>query len=134
MGKCINIEQAYDEAKSGEVIYPHFDVDGKYSKKKPQSASNSGAVIQPRSSYSNYKSAEYDELSKLITSPLTPVVRPPKIIKTLVIAYRQGQGKSSILYMPRYVFSILEESDFVMGDSESNPSIPSFTTNSLYGK
>ena len=59
-----------------------------------------------------YKENEYRELAALIEEPTTPIVRPPKVLRTLVVSYPSGQT----LYMPRYIVYFADEARFVVGD------------------
>jgi len=65
--------------------------------------------------YVNYQEAVYGELQGLVSEPDTPILAPAKIVRTLILPYTDPK-QSSRLYMPRYVYSVLEQSKFVLGD------------------
>lgn len=63
--------------------------------------------------YSAYKDSEYREMRKLLEQPVTPLVKPPKVLRTLITAY---PSNDRTLYTPRYVFFFADEGQFVIGD------------------
>lgn len=130
-GKCISVQDAYDEAVTGIETYPHLKK-GKQTKKKKAISSNvkshptsSESNQEPSARAENYITAKYNELAKLIKAPITPMLSPPKTVRTLIISYSKHNDRT-ILYMPRYVYSIVEDATFVMGDylNQSQPPIP----------
>ena len=54
-------------------------------------------------------------LKELIDQPITPMLSQPKTVRTLIISYSPSSQRDR-LYMPRYVFSIIENSQFVLGE------------------
>lgn len=131
-GKCTNVEGAYSDALGGEapVTGPapgssvaHAQRDESYGPRdarrgveaKPAPKAEPGAVQQPeaRININRYKAAEYGELASIIEQPVTPVVAPPKTLRTLVVAYATPE---KTLYLPRYVYYFVSEGEFVLGD------------------
>ncbi len=104
-GKCVSVEQAYEEAVSGEDIYPDMG------KGKDESAGKK-AVKSP---YTQYRSALYQELKELVDDPETPMLRPAKTIRTLIIPY-SAKNQKKTLYGTRYVYSIIDDPVFVLGE------------------
>lgn len=117
-GKCTNVEGAYSEALGGDLgnvaLVGEDDV-AKGQKKKRDAKHGAPNPPPPPAigGFTKYKDAEYAELAKIIESPVTPVVRPPEVLRTLVVAYATGE---KTLYMPRYVYYFASEAGFVMGD------------------
>ena len=117
-GKCLSVEGAYSEALGGAVeadAVASEDVAGDKakSKEKPKSRVAGESQALGRAAVNRYKAAEYAELAKAIESPITPMVLPPKVLRTLVIAYATGE---KTLYMPRYVYFFANDGAFVLGD------------------
>jgi len=50
---------------------------------------------------------------------VTPLVRPPQVLRTLIVSYTVGES----LYMPRYVFYFADEARFVIGDYFESPDV-----------
>ncbi|MEO0880933.1 MAG: TraV family lipoprotein, partial [Pseudomonadota bacterium] len=65
--------------------------------------------------YEGYQQAQYDQLAALIEAPVTPMVAPAKTIRTLILPYAD-KASGARLYMPRFVYSVLEQPRFVLGD------------------
>lgn len=111
-GKCTDVQGAYSDALGGEL--PADEAIAKDRKRDkndrpPEPRSRSVA----RANVNRYKAAEYAELAKVIEDPVTPLVQPPKILRTLIVAYATGE---KTLYMPRYVFYFANDGTFVYGD------------------
>ncbi|WP_233981864.1 TraV family lipoprotein [Pectobacterium versatile] len=127
-GQCISSDKAYEESISGVDYGNHITEDGvkddpkaSAAKAATQSATNAGTP-----SYGTYRDRVYGQLTKLIDTPKTPIVKPAKVVRTLILAYSPSlDGTTS--YMPRYVFSILEGSQFVLSGYElkQEPMLPS---------
>ena len=80
-------------------------------------ASGDGADLLPVSvtPYEGYQQAVYREVAGLVEQPVTPMLTKPKVVRTLIMPYA-GRGTEDVLYMPRYVYTMLEGPRFVMGD------------------
>ena len=120
LGKCIDVEKAYDEAAEDIHRYPHFDEKAKGTTAPEPGAYPGSSTGQPNSvtgAFHTYKEREYNELAALIEQPVTPMVKPPRVIRTLIFPYVGRQDDTNgYLYMPRYVYSILEEKQWVIGN------------------
>jgi len=75
-------------------------------------------------SYETYRDRVYKQTAKLIEDPQTPVVRKPTVIRTLIMSYSPGLD-STIAYMPRYVYSMLEGPKFVLSQYQLNETLQS---------
>jgi len=124
LGKCLDVENAYGEAVEGIHEYPHFDENAN-EKIGPDTGEHPGGSTDPdirrpdsvTPAFQGYKEREYRELVSLIDQPVTPVVKPPKVIRTLIFPYvGKADDTDGYLYMPRYVYSILEEKRWVIGN------------------
>lgn len=69
----------------------------------------------PVRAYEGYQQALYRELTGLIDQPETPMLTPPRTVRTLILPYSDGRATGT-LYMPRYVYSIVEAPTFVLGN------------------
>lgn len=128
-GKCTNVTGAYSEALGGDVE-PSAAEDSHGSKKSKgdRPARETRAREDDAAAKANmnrYKAAEYREMAGLIDDPITPVVAPPKVLRSLVVAYATSE---KTLYLPRYVYFFVSEGNFVMGDylnveSTKSPSV-----------
>ena len=116
-GKCTDVAGAYSEALGGEGDARQ----GGDSKKKSQdkarnderAASKAADPALARANITRYKAAEYGELASIIEQPVTPIVAPPKLLRTLVVAYATPE---KTLYLPRYVYYFVTDGNFVLGD------------------
>ena len=117
-GKCIHPEAAYREAvaaTSPDVGSGEVEVSTKRRVKAGQKNRQGPDLVLASGGYEGYQDAIYDQLSVMIDEPVTPMVAPAKTVRTLILPYadENAQGR---LYMPRYVFSLLEGPKFVLGD------------------
>ena len=111
MGKCISPAQAYKEALSGRELYPHMTADTADAAKKPVTSTAIASTSEP----SSYQELEYRQLHTLIKKPKTPLVSQPKVLRTLILSYTTGTDKNAKLYMPRYIYSFLDQGKFNIG-------------------
>ena len=118
-GKCINVAGAYLEAVTGiESHAPSLRNKGR--SVTPIDASRVGGQHQQDvqtgsiEAYAAYRRALYSELEALLAAPETPMLRAPRTIRTLILSYEKPDD-SKRLYMPRYVFTVVEEPAFVLG-------------------
>ena len=145
-GKCINGEQAYEEAISGEELFGNYigdegvsdvkpnqkrekEEEGFWSSLNPFSDSEETASIdkvepEPElhndkfshvkdKSYIRMKDSVYNEIKMMVDNPVTPMLRPTKVVSTLVLNY-QSNGDKTTMYGHRYVYSILKDSEFIL--------------------
>ena len=112
-GRCVDVDEAYADALAGRKVQRRLR-DRKSSADDDQTVADQTArEAQQAASYSAYKDAEYREMRKLLDQPVTPLVKPPKVLRTLITAYPSNERT---LYTPRYVFYFADEGKFVLGD------------------
>lgn len=117
-GKCISVEGAYDEAVTGIEQGSVITKDGaqpiKPSKKSTKVIADPDQPIPESETYSNYRAEHYDQLRALVSAPKTPIVKKPVEARTLILSYSPSSQKNR-LYMPRYIYSIHQPAEFVLG-------------------
>jgi len=70
--------------------------------------------------FAGYRDSVYAELRGLLDQPATPMLKAPRTVRTLILPYADRQ-RPDRLYMPRYVYSILERPEWVVGDYLVDP-------------
>tara|TARA_Y100000815_G_scaffold128290_1_gene115700 strand:- start:9749 stop:10315 length:567 start_codon:yes stop_codon:yes gene_type:complete len=128
-GQCIHPERAYEDAVAGAVSRsdPKVTNDRKMLSNGATAASTGttgrarGKVAAP---YIGYRDSVYRELQGLVEAPVTPMLRPGRTIRTLILPYADRE-RPDRLYMPRYVYSILDKPQWVVGDYLVSPVSPS---------
>lgn len=112
-GQCIHPERAYQDAVAGVASKSDPTVtNGQPSRgtARPLRQGNAGAP------YGAYRDSVYRELKGLIDAPVTPMLRPARTMRTLILPYADRQ-RPDRLYMPRYVYSILDRPEWVVGST-----------------
>lgn len=117
-GQCIHPEQAYEDA-----------VAGTHSKSDPRVTSDKamlhgGKHAMPRAgkgvqragadAWGSYRDSVHQELKGLIDAPTTPMLKPARTVRTLILPYADRQ-RPDRLYMPRYVYSVVDRPVWVVG-------------------
>lgn len=132
-GQCIHPEKAYADAVAG--VPSHSDPALTHDKAmlKGSAPANTGTASlarpggkhghQPAMPYITYRQSVYRELQGLIDAPTTPMLRAGRTVRTLILPYADRE-RPDRLYMPRYVYSILERPQWVVGDYLVNPAEP----------
>ena len=128
-GQCIHPERAYEDAVAGAVSRsdPKVTNDRKMLSNGATAASTGttgrarGKVAAP---YIGYRDSVYRELQGLVEAPVTPMLRPGRTIRTLILPYADRE-RPDRLYMARYVYSILNQPQWVVGDYLVSPVSPS---------
>ena len=128
-GQCIHPERAYEDAVAGAVSRsdPKVTNDRKMLKGSTAATASGttggsrGKVTPP---YLGYRDSVYRELQGLVEAPVTPMLRPGRTIRTLILPYADRE-RPDRLYMPRYVYSILDKPQWVVGDYLVSPVSPS---------
>ncbi|MBM9514858.1 TraV family lipoprotein [Desulfogranum marinum] len=92
-GKCIDTPSAYKEAR-----YPVIE--------EPLQSE----VPTPGGDRSNQR---YQMVAGLLEEPQKPILQPPKILRVLLLPY---EGEGDELFMTRYVYLKVEESDWILSD------------------
>jgi conjugal transfer pilus assembly protein TraV len=116
-GKCTNVAGAYDDAVNsddgqGEVAHAQHqsgdDHDSGAAERHDPAEGDRG-----RTNLNRYKTDEYGAMAAIIEQPVVPVVTPPKMLRSLVVAYATAE---KTLYMPRYIYYFVTDGSFVLGD------------------
>ncbi len=92
-GKCLDTPTAYKEAR-----FP--------------------AVKQESPKELNEDDQRYQMVAGLLEEPEKPIIQPPKIMRVLLLPYK-GQGEE--LFMTRYVYVKVENSDWVLSGINETP-------------
>lgn len=117
-GQCISSDDAYTEATTGAKMGRAITEDGVADDPKESAASKAAASSTSTASdpsYQQYRDRVYQQMSKLIDAPQTPVVRNPTVVRTLILSYSPSLDDQTA-YMPRYVFTMLNGPKFVLSD------------------
>ena len=131
-GQCIHPEKAYEDAVAGRS--PRSDPAVTHDRKLLRSgdaADGGQAAAMPigtrgktaPGAFSGYRDSVYRELQGLIDQPETPMLKPSQAVRTLILPYADRQ-RPDRLYMPRYVYSILERPSWVVGGYLVEPVSP----------
>ncbi|WP_225011171.1 TraV family lipoprotein [Novosphingobium percolationis] len=122
-GQCIHPSRAYEDAVAGVASKsdPAVTNDRKMLREKPvtSGAPRSGRAPAP-SAYGSYRDSVYQELKGLIEAPVTPMLKPARTVRTLILPYADRQ-RPDRLYMPRYVYSIVDKPVWVVGGTLVSP-------------
>jgi conjugal transfer pilus assembly protein TraV len=114
-GKCMSIKQSYNGASAPDLAPGE---NHRLTTKQAKAGKKDSTISM--SSRDAYLDRYYEEVAGLIHAPETPVVKPSKTIRTLILSY-SGSAQKRTLYMPRFVYSIVEESEFVLTQFYKTP-------------
>ncbi|KEZ17959.1 Conjugal transfer protein TraV [Sphingobium yanoikuyae] len=124
-GQCVHPDKAYADAVAGRASKSDPKVTN--GSKTGGSAGHTDTQRTGRSyaanDYVGYRSSVYRELQGLVEAPVTPMLRPGRTVRTLILPYADRE-RPDRLYMPRYVYSILDKPQWVVGDYLVNPTEP----------
>ena len=124
-GQCIHPEKAYADAVAGRASKSDPKVTN--GSRADETLGRTGAQRSSRNAaadgYVGYRSSVYRELQGLVEAPVTPMLRPGRTVRTLILPYADRE-RPDRLYMPRYVYSILDKPQWVVGDYLVNPTEP----------
>lgn len=118
-GQCIHPERAYEDAVAGVTSKSDPAVTNDRKMLRDQTAAKRGQRSDhagPPSAYGTYRDSVYQELKGLIDAPVTPMLKPARTVRTLILPYADRQ-RPDRLYMPRYVYSIMDKPVWVVGGS-----------------
>jgi conjugal transfer pilus assembly protein TraV len=125
-GQCIHPEDAYEDAVAGRKGRSDpavtndrkllRDVGKTTGKLRTSSRGAAGA-------FAGYRDSVYRELQGLIEAPVTPMLKSGETVRTLILPYADRQ-RPDRLFMPRYVYSILERPTWVVGGYLVKPVSP----------
>ncbi len=109
-GKCISTPSAYKEARFAGV--------DNASETSCTNANGDTIACPPATTDSSInqltaQNSRYKALTELLTEPNKPMLEPPKIMRVLMLPYK---GENDELFMTRYVYLKLKESQWVLTD------------------
>lgn len=116
-GQCIHPQRAYEDAVAGVHSRSDPGVTNDRRLLRDSTSAHIGGRQKrqgPHSAYGSYKDSVYQELKGLIEAPVTPMLKPARTIRTLILPYADRQ-RPDRLYMPRYVYSIVDKPVWVVG-------------------
>jgi conjugal transfer pilus assembly protein TraV len=131
-GQCIHPDKAYQDAVAGRASRsdPAVTHDRKLLREPGGAhgaATRAGGTSRSRAAapdvYAGYRDSVYRELKGLIDAPVTPMLKLPRTIRTLILPYADRQ-RPDRLYMPRYVYSVVDKPVWVVGDYLVEPVSP----------
>lgn len=132
-GQCIDPQQAYADAVAGRASRsdPAVTADAKLlrdqrsGKSAPKATPyRSGSMDRTAApAFAGYRDSVYRELQGLVDQPVTPMLKSPRTVRTLILPYADRQ-RPDRLYMPRFVYSILDAPAWVVGDYLVDPVSP----------
>ena len=99
-GKCISMTGAYKESRV----------------EKAQPAGPGKAAILPSTGEKAYQEGVYKKLSGLLDEPKTPLIAPPKVMRVLLLPYKNERD----LYMYRYAYFVVDDFRWVL---DGNPAV-----------
>lgn len=114
-GQCIHPDKAYADAVAGATSKSDPAVTRDKSMLRDRNDARSARSRTAGQAYAGYRDSVYRELQGLIEQPVTPMLKPPRTVRTLILPY-SDQHRPDRLYMQRYVFSIVEKPQWVVGD------------------
>lgn len=91
-GRCVDTPTAYDNAR-----HPPATV-------KPDPA---------KSLKEQERASQYRDIARLLNAPQTPMLRPPKILRVLILPYK---GEHNELFMTRYAYLEVQPPSWVLTD------------------
>jgi conjugal transfer pilus assembly protein TraV len=117
-GQCVHPDQAYADAvagvpsKSDPAMLNGRSGSREHDHRQPlrRRATGRGGVS------GSGKPGAYRELGSLIETPAAPMLQPARTVRTLVLAYADRQ-RPDRLYMPRFVYSVLDRPTWTIGDT-----------------
>ncbi|BAV63221.1 TraV family lipoprotein [Sphingobium cloacae] len=133
-GQCIHPDKAYADAVAGVASKsdPAVTNDRKLLKdgRTARGSGQAGSGRLASGAFAGYRDSVYRELQGLIEQPVTPMLKPPRTVRTLILPYADRQ-RPDRLYMPRYVYSLVERPQWVVGDYLVTPASPAARANVL---
>ena len=116
-GQCIHPDRAYADAVAGVASKSDPKVTNDRAMLRGQDADRAGMRSQAEAAgtaYGSYRDSVYRELKGLIEAPVTPMLKPARTVRTLILPYADRQ-RPDRLYMPRYVYSVTDKPVWVVG-------------------
>nr|WP_304528652.1 TraV family lipoprotein [Novosphingobium sp. CF614] len=116
-GQCIHPDRAYEDAVAGVASKSDPKVTNDRAMLRREDADRAGSRSRGGSAgnaYGGYRDSVYRELKGLIEAPVTPMLKPAQTVRTLILPYADRQ-RPDRLYMPRYVYSVVDKPVWVVG-------------------
>ena len=99
-GRCISMTGAYDESRA----------------EKMQPIGPSKGTASPTTGETAYQESVYKKLAGLLDEPKTPLIAPPKVMRILLLPYKNDRD----LYMLRYAYFVADDFRWVL---DGNPAV-----------
>ena len=99
-GKCISMTGAYDESRQD----------------KSQATDPAKGAVLPTNGEKAYQEGVYKKLAGLLDEPKTPLIAPPKVMRVLLLPYKNDRD----LYMYRYAYFVVDDFRWVL---DGNPAL-----------
>ena len=99
-GKCISMTGAYEESRR-ELAQPTEPAKG---------------AVLPTNGEKAYQEGVYKKLAGLLDEPKTPLIAPPKVMRVLLLPYKNDKD----LYMYRYAYFVVDDFRWVL---DGNPAV-----------
>lgn len=119
-GRCVDVNGAYVTATTGNPEGYEMTEDGgapAEAGRVKDAGNHETQVSQPRQTYTDYRQSVYAKLQNMVESPQTPMVKPPEVVRTLIMNYKTtASGRP--LFMPRFVYFFATDPDWVIGEKE----------------
>jgi conjugal transfer pilus assembly protein TraV len=115
-GQCIHPDQAYADAVAGRASRstPAVTRDRRLLRPDAVRTQQGKHGTDAATAYAGYRDSVYRELKGLIDAPVTPMLKPALAVRTLILPYADRQ-RPDRLYMPRYVYAIVDRPAWVVG-------------------
>lgn len=116
-GQCIHPDRAYADAVAGVASKSDPKVTKDRAMLRGQDPEHTGTRSRTEAggnAYGSYRDSVYRELKGLIEAPVTPMLKPARTVRTLILPYADRQ-RPDRLYMPRYVYSVIDKPVWVVG-------------------
>ena len=92
-GRCISMTGAYDESRGQKI--------------RPMDPAN---AFVPANGEKAYEESVYKKLAGLLEEPKTPLIAPPKVMRVLLLPYKNDRD----LYMYRYAYFVVDDFRWVL--------------------
>ncbi|QSR19448.1 TraV family lipoprotein [Novosphingobium sp. KA1] len=114
-GQCIHPDQAYADALAGRPSKSDPAVTN--DRKLLRTGKAPGAAGPKRRDAKNPGLAEpaQPNIGAVVEGPSSPMLRPSRTVRTLILPYAD-KHRPGRLYMPRYIYSIVDRPAWVVGD------------------
>ncbi len=114
-GECVSMKQAYDHSLQDDGQEPqpaNYDANAGLETAKGGNKAESTPKAAPKTPQADYRTQLYREMASILQDPHTPMVKPPKVRRALILTYEDGA-----LYMPRYAYLMLEKPQWMLDET-----------------